>query len=202
LICQHQKYKNNGLRQRRTKKLRESIAEKTRIAKAFANDKEAMGKLKASVESLAPALESLMEKSRYEKLTDEEQDIFDKIVATFQLVQQTLSDTNLLIFNDLLAKSHAYFFHVKNWPKKVMKMPERFMKNCCPLLKKQWAKVIKALSRIINLSFVYLLLSRNIARIHRAILNTCRAFLFSLKHCLYLLWVQMLKKNFLILWRT
>ncbi|MGE0636566.1 MAG: hypothetical protein AB7P01_09000 [Bacteroidia bacterium] len=95
------------------KKLRESIAEKTRLAKEFARDKEAMGKLKASIESLVPAMEMLMEKARNEKLTDEEQDIFDKIVATFQLVQQTLSDTNLLIFNDLFAKSNAYFFHVK-----------------------------------------------------------------------------------------
>jgi len=95
------------------KKLRESIARKTELAKEFAGNKEAMNKLKESIETLAPFLERLIEKARYEKLSDEEQELFNKITATLQQVQQSLSDANLLIFNDLFAKSHAYFFHVK-----------------------------------------------------------------------------------------
>lgn len=95
------------------KKLRESIAEKTRIAKEFARDKEAQKTIRENLEKLIPFIERLTEKARYEKLNKEEEEMAAKIVETINHVQQSLSDANLLIFNDLFAQTNAYFFHVK-----------------------------------------------------------------------------------------
>ncbi len=95
------------------KKLRESIAEKTRLAKEFARNKEAQKIIKDNLEKLIPFIEMLTEKARYEKLNKEEEEMAAKIVETLKHLQQSFSDANLLIFNDLFTKSNAYFFHVK-----------------------------------------------------------------------------------------
>ncbi len=118
------------------KKLRESIARKTEQAKAFAADSKNLEQIKNNIELLAAAVEKLREKARYEKLSEEETGYFIKINETLQRLSQSLSDMDRLIFNDLFAKSHAYFFHVKKLAEEGNEEARMIYEKLLPLFKK------------------------------------------------------------------
>ena len=96
-----------------SRKLEESLDEKTRIAREWLGNQENKAKIMDALKQMGELVTVFAEKAKYSKLDKEELAMLDKAQAAMIRLSQQMSDSKLLLLRDMSVKAEAYYFHVK-----------------------------------------------------------------------------------------